>query len=81
MANHKKTSPAASVTPAPEATQAPKPIARGIRKKFPTTGSVCKVTFTLPKEAAFEAETVCVVGEFNNRTYEAPDERRLLHHP
>ena len=65
MAKRNKTSPAAGVTPAPEAPQAPEPRARGIRK-FPTTGPVCRVRFTLPEEAASEAETVYVVGEFNN---------------
>ena len=66
MAKHNKTNPAASVTSAPETARAPKPRARGIRKKFRATGPVCRVTFTLPKEAAFDAETVCVMGEFNN---------------
>jgi 1,4-alpha-glucan branching enzyme len=76
MAKRKKTSPAASVTPAPEATQAPEPRARGIRKKFLKTGPVCRVTFTLPKEAASEAEMVCVMGEFNNWSRDAAPMKR-----
>ena len=70
MAKHNKTSLAASASaargnPAPKATQATRPRIRGIRK-FPTTGPICRVRFTLPQEAALEAETVCVVGEFND---------------
>jgi hypothetical protein len=76
MAKHKKTSPDARVAPAPEATQTPKSMARGIRKKFLTTGPVCRVTLTLPKEAAYEAETVCVVGEFNNWSPDAAPMKR-----
>ena len=44
MAKHKKTGPDASAPPGLEATQARKPIARGIRKKFLATGPVCRVT-------------------------------------
>lgn len=40
--------------------------ARGVEKKFLKTRPVCKVTFTLPKEAAPDAKTVCVIGEFND---------------
>jgi len=69
MAKTKKTTRAARVTSAPKATKAahaPKAKVCGIEKKFLKTRPVCKVTFTLPKEAAPEAETVCVMGEFNN---------------
>jgi 1,4-alpha-glucan branching enzyme len=69
MAKTKKITPAATVTSTRKATkaaQAPKATARGIEKKFLKTRPVCKVTFTLPKEAAAEAESVCVMGEFNN---------------
>jgi len=45
--------------------------ARGVEKKFLKTRPVCKVTFTLPKEAAPEAETVCVMGEFNDWSRDA----------
>jgi len=69
MAKTKKITPAATVTSTRKATKAahaPKAKARGIEKKFLKTRPVCKVTFTLPKEAAAEAESVCVMGEFNN---------------
>jgi len=39
--------------------------APGIRKKYVKSGPTCKVTFTLPKEAAPEARNVAVVGDFN----------------
>lgn len=37
-----------------------------VKKKFLKTKNVCKVTFTLPKEAVQNAKTVKLVGEFNN---------------
>ncbi|TSA56889.1 MAG: glycoside hydrolase [Planctomycetaceae bacterium] len=37
-----------------------------LKKQFLKSGSICKVTFRLPREAAGEAKTVHVVGEFNN---------------
>ena len=37
-----------------------------LKKQFLKSGSICKVTFRLTKEAAKEAKTVHVVGEFNN---------------
>jgi len=36
-----------------------------IAKKFLKSKPVCKATFTLPLEAAPEAKTVAIVGEFN----------------
>lgn len=36
-----------------------------ISKKFLKSKPVCKATFTLPVEAAPEAETVKIVGDFN----------------
>jgi 1,4-alpha-glucan branching enzyme len=59
-----------------KAAQAAKPKARGIEKKFLKTRPVCKVTFTLPKEAAPEAETVCVMGEFNDWSCDAHPMKR-----
>ncbi|OGW57316.1 MAG: glycoside hydrolase [Nitrospirae bacterium RBG_16_43_8] len=38
----------------------------GIKKQYIKAGSVCKVTFRLPKEAAPEAESIAIVGEFND---------------
>ncbi len=37
-----------------------------LKKQFLKNKPVCKVTFKFPKEAAREAHTVHVVGEFNN---------------
>lgn len=37
-----------------------------IKKQFLKTKPVCKATFTLPVEAAPEAKTVKVVGDFND---------------
>jgi 1,4-alpha-glucan branching enzyme len=37
-----------------------------IKKQYIKSGSVCKVTFTLPKEAAPEAKQVHIAGDFNN---------------
>ena len=37
----------------------------GIMKRYQKSGSVCKVTFRLPKEAAPNAESASVVGDFN----------------
>lgn len=79
MAKSKKITPAARVTSAPKATKAartPKVKACGIEKKFLKTRPVCKVTFTLPGEAAPDAETVCVMGEFNNWSRDATPMKR-----
>ncbi len=79
MAKTKKITPVARVTAAPKATkanQAPKAKARGIEKKFLKTRPVCRVTFTLPKVAAPKAETVCVIGEFNNWSPDATPMKR-----
>ena len=37
-----------------------------IKKQFLKSKPVCKATFTLPVEAAPAAETVAIVGDFNN---------------
>ena len=37
-----------------------------IKKQFLKSKPVCKATFTLPVEAAPEAKTVTLVGDFNN---------------
>jgi len=37
-----------------------------LKKQFLKSRAVCKVTFKLSREAAREAKTVHVVGEFNN---------------
>jgi 1,4-alpha-glucan branching enzyme len=79
MVKTKKIATATKVTPARKPTKAartPKAKARGIEKKFLKARPVCKVTFTLPKEAAPEAETVCVMGEFNNWSRDATPMKR-----
>ena len=43
----------------------------GIKKQYLKSKSVCKVTFTLPKEVAPEAKDVAIVGEFNRWNNEA----------
>jgi 1,4-alpha-glucan branching enzyme len=70
----KKTAVAAKASPARKPTKVvrtTKAKARGVEKKFLKTRRVCKVTFTLPKEAAPDAETVCVMGEFNDWSCDA----------
>ena len=42
------------------------PDTAGIKKQYLKSGSVCKVTFRLPKEAAPDAESITIVGEFND---------------
>lgn len=37
-----------------------------IKKRYLKSRPVCKVTFSLPKEAAGSARTVHIVGDFNN---------------
>lgn len=41
------------------------------KKRYLKTRPVCKVTFTLPKDAALTANHVTIVGEFNNWDKEA----------
>jgi len=43
----------------------------GIKKQFLKCRPTCKVTFKLPKEAAPEAKTVAIMGDFNNWSTEA----------
>ncbi len=39
---------------------------QGIRKQYLKSRPACKVTFRLPREAAPDAQKVCIVGDFNN---------------
>lgn len=41
-----------------------------IKKQYSKSKSLCKVTFTLPKEAASDAKEVRVLGEFNDWNWE-----------
>jgi len=84
MAKEKKATPAAKAPTASKAAPATKakkvPAAKaataaGIHKKYLKTRPACKVTFVLPKDAAPEAETVCILGDFNNW---APDSNPLV---
>jgi len=43
----------------------------GLEKKYLKQGSVCSVTFVLPKAAAPDASSVCILGEFNNWSADA----------
>jgi 1,4-alpha-glucan branching enzyme len=49
----------------------------GIKKEYLKSKNVCKVTFRLPKIAAPNAKTVCIVGEFNNWNIYANPMKRL----
>ena len=48
-----------------------------LKKQFLKGRPVCKVTFNLPQEAVREAQTVHVVGEFNNWDVYATPMKRL----
>jgi 1,4-alpha-glucan branching enzyme len=37
----------------------------GLKKQYVESKNICKVTFRLPKEAAPEAKSVTIVGDFN----------------
>lgn len=47
-----------------------------VRKQYTNNGAVCRVTFTVPRDAAKTAQTVHVVGEFNNWNTTATPLRR-----
>ena len=38
----------------------------GIKKEYLKSKKVCKVTFRLPRIAATDAKSVCIVGDFNH---------------
>ena len=87
-----KAAPAAKQAPVARKAAAPKAVAAlpakktaeikalkpgGLMRKYLKQGSVCSVTFVLPRDAAPEAASVCVLGEFNNWSPDAhPLERR-----
>lgn len=62
VAKAAKTETGAAAKKAPEAKGSR---SAGLRKKYRDQG-VCSVTFVLPKEAATDASSVCILGEFNN---------------
>ena len=49
----------------------------GIRRKYLKARPACQVTFVLPREAAPAAETVCILGEFNNWAQDAHPLKKL----
>ena len=71
MAKAKKATPAAKAEPAAKAKRPAAAKAAGLDKKYLKGRSAAKVTFVLPKEAAPEAESVCILGEFNNWAQDA----------
>jgi 1,4-alpha-glucan branching enzyme len=71
-----KSDPIAKEAATAKAARSPKPKAQGIKKQPVKTHSVCKVTFVLPEAAAAEAETVCLVGEFNDWSRDATPMKR-----
>jgi 1,4-alpha-glucan branching enzyme len=77
MAKAKKATPAVKAAPAAKAkTPAAKKTA-GLEKKYLKARPACKVTFVLPKDAAPEAESVCLLGEFNNWAQDAHPLKKL----
>ena len=66
-----KTNVAKSVVKGKSSKKAKKPAAKieapkSLNKKYLKSAPVCKVTFRLPREAAPDASSVSVVGDFNN---------------
>ncbi len=49
----------------------------GIKKRYVKSGSVCKVTFMITKEAAKGAKSIFLVGEFNDWSRESTPMERL----
>ncbi|MFQ5712702.1 MAG: isoamylase early set domain-containing protein [Candidatus Scalinduaceae bacterium] len=49
----------------------------GIKKVYLRGRHVCKVTFRLPKVAAPDAKSVCIVGDFNNWNIHANPMKKL----
>ncbi len=79
MAKAKKPPRSARRAPAPTPiTTLPTPTAKiyGVKKTFLTNRPICKVKFTLPGVAAPDAQTVCLVGEFNDWSRDATPMKR-----
>jgi 1,4-alpha-glucan branching enzyme len=49
----------------------------GIQKRFLKSKPICKVTFTMPKEAIREAKRVHIVGDFNDWKRKATPMKKL----
>jgi 1,4-alpha-glucan branching enzyme len=52
----------------------------GIKKEYLKSRKTCKVTFRLPRIAATDAKSVCIVGDFNNWNLYANPMKKLLSH-
>jgi 1,4-alpha-glucan branching enzyme len=50
---------------------------KGVDKQYLKVRPTCKVTFRFPKEAAPEAESVTIVGDFNNWSVTETPMRRM----
>lgn len=48
-----------------------------IQKKYLKSKPICKVTFSLPKEAVQSATKVCIVGDFNAWKHKATPLKKL----
>jgi 1,4-alpha-glucan branching enzyme len=68
-----------SKKPVEKETPLMKVIARngGIKKTYLKDKDVCRVTFRLPKAAAPDTKSVCIVGDFNNWNYHATPMKKL----
>ena len=49
----------------------------GIKKQYLKSKNSCKVTFRLPRVAAPDAKSVCIVGDFNNWSIHANPMKKL----
>ncbi len=49
----------------------------GTKKEYLKSKNVCRVTFTLPKIAASDAKSVCIVGDFNDWNIHANPMKKL----
>jgi 1,4-alpha-glucan branching enzyme len=49
----------------------------GIMKEYLKKNQACKVTFRLPRIAATDAKSVCIVGDFNNWSIHSHPMRKL----
>jgi 1,4-alpha-glucan branching enzyme len=57
--------------------QAPRAAAGNIKKQYLKSGGECKVTFSLPRDAAPDARKITVVGDFNNWDMKATPMKKL----
>jgi 1,4-alpha-glucan branching enzyme len=72
-----KKAPAAAAPKTAKTAKVAKAAPAGLEKKYLKARPACKVTFVLPREAAPEAESVCILGEFNAWSPDAHELRKL----